>query len=271
MMESSQRDALIDEIMKELLNEQSSVSDVRLGEKALVFRPGEVTLWAGYSGAGKSTLVSQIMAKFAFQGIKGFFVGLETPPAVTLAKMCKQITGRPFPKREEVRQVLTKLFLTIHVPLGTADPTRIIKEVRQEAGKGAGQIAIDSLTRVVSPNKGNVSAQEFVAAMAEIAEEFRTHIHIVNHVKKKEDEAVIPLAEDILFANDVNSQVDNILILWRNKIKEKIKTKRARKAKENEGDAILLCEKQKRRDWDEETHLFYSPYSNIFTCNSESV
>jgi len=84
--------------------------------------------------------------------------------------------------------------------------------------------------------------------------EHNVHVHLVVHVRKKEDEHKIPGKLDIKGTGAITDMVDNVFIWWRNKLKEDAATNG--KINKNDTDAVLNVVKQ-RETGEEPLYGFY--------------
>ena len=68
------------------------------------FRPGEVTVWAGYNGHRKSMFTGQVALDLCQQDEPTLVMSLEMPPRATLARMARQACASPEPSYERRRE-----------------------------------------------------------------------------------------------------------------------------------------------------------------------
>lgn len=238
----------------------------------LEFRPGEVTLWAGENGSGKSMLQGQIMAGLAErQGI--CIASFEMKPPMTLARIARQVTQHGRPERKMVQEWLdsTKGKFWIYDQQGTTDARRMIAVVKHCAERlGCKHIAIDSLMKCVRGDDDYNGQKAFVDDLTAAARDYGIHVHLVAHMRKHDSKNGMPSKMDIKGTGAITDLVDNVLILWRNRQKEKeVETRKA--VDHNDPDAILICEKQRNGDWEGRTHLWYSRTTQRFSDKREMV
>lgn len=225
------------------------------------FRPGEVTLWAGYNGSGKSMLQGQIMALFA-EKEPVCIASFEMKPERTIARITRQILQHGNPPREKVREYLDstdgKLWLYDH--RGTIHPEHVVAMAKYCAEKlGCRHIAIDSLMKCVSGEDDYNGQKDFVDAMTRAAHDYNVHIHLVHHLRKEDQNASkrLPGKMDVKGSGAITDLVDNVLILWRNKEKER-KAEYGEQVDKSDPDAILICDKQRNGEWEGRTKLYFS-------------
>lgn len=231
------------------------------------FRPGEVTLWAGYNGSGKSMLQGQVMGMFAEKNFRCCIASFEMKPAVTLARLCRQMLRHGQPKKEDVKRYMdsTEGKLWLYDQQGTVKPERMIAVVKHCAERlGCQHIAIDSLMKCVKGEDDYNGQKDFVDALTAAARDYNTHIHLVHHMRKSETEDKLPGKMDIKGTGAVTDLVDNVLILWKNKKKEK-EAAAGVAVDKSHPDAILLCEKQRNGEWEGRTKLYFSTVSQRYS------
>ena len=69
-------------------------------EGAIEFRPGEVTVWAGFNGHKKSMFTGQVALDLIAQGERTLLVSLEMAPRKSLYRMCRQATATDTPTKD---------------------------------------------------------------------------------------------------------------------------------------------------------------------------
>ena len=77
-----------------------------------------------------------------------------------------------------------------------------------------------------------------------IAEFRQAHIHLVHHVRKQGSERDRISKFDVKGSGSITDQVDNVLLVWRNKGKEQDDKRHG------EPDALLTCDKQRNGEWE---------------------
>jgi twinkle protein len=79
-----------------------------------------------------------------------------------------------------------------------------------------------------------------------LARDLSIHVHLVTHSRKREDEAKRPGKQDNKGSGSITDQVDNVMMVWRNKPKEDdVKASGPMAKKAAEPDHYLLCRKQR--------------------------
>lgn len=235
----------------------------------LYFAPGEVTLWGGFNGSGKSMLQGQVMAGFAEQGQKVCIASFEMKPAKTLARMIRQNMGQQSPTKDQAQMFLkrTEGNLWMYDQQGMVKADRMIAVIKHCAEKLKCQhIAIDSLMKCVRGTDDYNGQKEFVDQLTACARDFGIHIHLVAHLKKGEGDERMPTRMDISGTGAISDLVDNVILVWRNKKKERDRDG-GKTVSETDPDAVLIVDKQRNGEWEGRVKLWYERSSMRFSDN----
>lgn len=224
------------------------------------FRAGEVTVWAGQNGHGKSLVTSMVALSLLGQGQKVCIASFEMKPHMTVQRMARMYSGmNPFSPEfqgDAGIDAIDALYdefgewvdsrLWIYDQQGTADRDLVIGMVRYCAVElGLQHVFVDNLAKVVAGEDDYNAQKLFVDEMTAIARDHQIHIHIVHHLKKPSKETDLPDKHDLKGSGAIADQVDNIILVFRNKAKEiaikagKIGDKAA------EPDQVLFVRKQR--------------------------
>lgn len=238
----------------------------------LYFSPGEVTVWGGFNGSGKSMIQGQVMAGFAEHGQKVCIASFEMKPAKTLARIIRQTTGQANPTKEQVQMFLkrTEGNLWLYDQQGTVKTDRMIAVVKHCAEKLKCQhIAIDSLMKCVRGTDDYNGQKDFIDAITACARDLVTHIHLVVHLKKGEKgdaDDRMPTRYDIKGASEISDLPDNVILVWRNKKKERDRDG-GKTVSETDPDAVLIVDKSRNGEWEGRVKLWYERSSLRFSDN----
>ena len=85
---------------------------------------------------------------------------------------------------------------------------------------------------------------------------------------KKQDESHKPNKYDYKGTGAITDQVDNVISVWRNKVKEKKREAGARDYSVDDPDALLICDKQRNGEWEGNIGLWFHP---MWKSTSSSV
>jgi len=246
------------------------------------FRAGEVTLYAGGNGGGKSMLTGQIAMGLIKQGQRVMIASFEMKPKRTLFRMLRQFAGEniDFPRYTDKARYLTSLitrmrvFAHAHLWLydqqGTVTAQQVIAVSRYSAVElGVQHVFIDSLMKCVSGEDDYNAQKMFVDEITSLARDHNIHVHLIHHIRKLQSEEIKPNKNDIKGSGSISDQVDNVLMVWRNKKKEHDAQSGA--VDSMIPDAHLMCEKQRNGESEDWYSLWYHKDSQQFLENYDSV
>lgn len=225
------------------------------------FRRGEVTLWSGQNGHGKSLMLSQLSLSLMGQDERVCIASFEMKPVTTLQRMARMFCGmNPFSPEFQgddgiaaLEALYTDFFswtdsrLWIYDQMGTADADTVIGMVRYCAKElKVGHIVIDNLAKCVRGEDDYNGQKSFVDELTAVARDHSVHIHLAHHLKKPANEGAVPDKHDNKGSGSITDQVDNVFMVWRNKLKEDdVKANGMSAKKKAEPDQYLLCRKQR--------------------------
>ena len=243
------------------------------------FRPGEVTIWGGANGAGKSLVTGQVGLSLCSQSEKVCIASFEMKPMKTLERMGRQWSGenpdhpafRGMPEAtarlvdvyEQFRDWTTgKLWL--YDQQGTVTAAQVCAVVRYCAKeRGITQFFVDSLMKCVSGEDDYNGQKEFVDQLTSIARDYGIHVHLIHHIKKPANEEHRPNKYDYKGSGAITDQVDNVISVWRNKVKERNR-EAGKGVSDGEPDALLICDKQRNGEWEGNIGLWFHKDSQQF-------
>lgn len=243
-------------------------------------RPKEVTLWLGINGHGKSELLGQACLGFLEQGEPVLIMSFEMSPVATLARMCRQAAMNSDVPDQFVDQFLQwcdgKLTLFKHT--GRTSHDTLLGVIHYAAKElKVKHVVIDSLMMVTHGAAGDRAMNEqkdLVHDLCNTARNLNIHIHLVHHSRKLENEFAIPGKFDAVGTGGISDQVDQVMIVWRRKIKEKKLDALAANSEEYKAidasmsDALLICAKNRHGSGEREYPLWRHHASRRFVGNS---
>lgn len=247
--------------------------------KLFRFRPGEVTLWAGVNGHGKSLMTGFVMLDLIAARQKVCVASFEMKPHSTLERMVRQWCGFPAyaefaahpdgiaSTRDLYEQFsgLTDDRLWLYDQQGTVTADQMVSVARYCAKElGIQHLVIDSLMKCVKGEDDYNGQKAFVDELCAIARDHSIHIHLVHHIRKLENELKKPDKTDVKGTGAITDQVDNILLVWRNKDESKNR-------KPTDADAALICCKQRHGEWEGGVNLWFDRDSQQFIEASDAV
>jgi twinkle protein len=275
----------LDEIESEIANPVVDVSQTMPWTKThsgFQFRAGEVTLYAGGNGGGKSMVTGQIAMGLIKQGQRVMIASFEMKPKRTLFRMLRQFAGEniDFPRYMDKARYLSNLIgrmrafahanLWLYDQQGTVTAQQVIAVSRYSAVElGVQHIFIDSLMKCVSGEDDYNAQKAFVDELTSLARDHNVHIHLIHHIRKLQSEEIKPNKNDIKGSGSISDQVDNVLMVWRNKKKEHDAQNGS--VDPMIPDAYLMCEKQRNGESEDWYSLWYLKDSQQFVENHDSV
>lgn len=223
------------------------------------FRYGEVTVWGGQNGHGKSKVTAQVALSLMGQGEKVCVANFEAKPVTTMQNMARMFCGvNPFSPEfmgDAGIEALEQLYeefggwtdnrLWLYDQNGTTAAERVLGMVKYCAVElKINHIFVDNLAKCVKGEDDYNGQKGFVDEATAIARDCGCHVHIVHHLKKPPKETEVPDKHDIKGSGSIVDQVDNLMLVWRNKAKE-AERKEGKSGKAEEPDSIVFCRKQR--------------------------
>lgn len=235
------------------------------------FRPGEVTLWAGVNGHGKSLMSGFVALDLIFAAQRVCVASFEMKPHATLKRMLRQWSGYSpdqFASHPDGLTAMRDLYeqfngqaskrLWFYDQQGTVSVEQMCGVARYCAKElDVQHLFIDSLMKCVRAEDDYNGQKALVDELCAIARDYGTHIHLVHHIRKLENEARRPDKNDIKGSGSIADQVDNILLVWRNKAEESAR-------KPGDPDAVLNCCKQRHGEWEGSIALWFDNESQQY-------
>lgn len=249
-----------------------SVMPWRKTHQLVQFRPGEVTIWGGANGQGKSLVTGQVALSLCSQSEKVCIASFEMKPMKTLERMGRQWSGEnpdhpAFRGHDEAKARMIDLYeqfrdwttgkLWLYDQQGTVTASQVCAVVRYCAKeKGITHFFVDSLMKCVADEDDYNGQKRLVDELTAIARDYGIHIHLVHHIKKPANEDHKPTKYDYKGSGAITDQVDNVISVWRNKIKEKARED-GKQVSDGEPDALLICDKQRHGEWEGKIGLWF--------------
>lgn len=238
----------------------------------LRFRPHEVTIWAGFNGHGKSLLLGQSVIGFAMQGERTCIASLEMRPVTTLSRMARQASQTNKPDEDFLREFCDAMGdgLYLYDQQGMVSADKIVGVIRYAAEKKeCKHFVVDSLMKCGMGEDDYNGQKHFVDQLCTVARDTGIHVHLVAHSRKQKDENSPPSKMDIRGGASISDQVDNVLIVWRNKLKEDALANG--KPAHADPDAYMLCQKQRNGEWEGSIPLWFDRASQQLTSSVGSI
>ena len=281
------RDAegFIEEMRVDLISPETQVSQTMPWKKThdgFQFRAGEVTVYAGGNGGGKSMITGMIAMGLIKQDQKVMIASFEMKPKRTLYRMLRQFAGenidapRYVNKEKYIKELLDRFQiynynkLWLYDQQGTVTSQQVIAVARYSAMElGVQHVFIDSLMKCVSGEDDYNAQKYFVDELTALARDHNIHIHLVHHIRKLANEEVKPSKSDLKGSGSISDQVDNVLLVWRNKKKEH--DAQTGPVDNLIPDAMVMCEKQRNGEAEDWYSFWYHKDSQQFVEYHDSV
>lgn len=213
------------------------------------FREGEVTIWAGTNGSGKSLVMGQCaltLAQITKVGIASF----EMPPDSTVSRMLRQCSGASGTTEEFAKRFSDALDLHVYNHIGNLKTETVYGMIHFMAKeKGIKHVMIDSLVKCNVNSEKNEPQKQFLSKLQDIAKEHKIHIHVVHHTRKGQNETDRPDKYSVKGAGELVDLTDNLLLVYRNKTKEK-KASMGEVVDKEDPDCFITVSKQRHGDFE---------------------
>jgi twinkle protein len=191
-------------------------------------RPREVTLYAGINGHGKTMLTSAIALGLMRQDERVLLCSFEMRPGQTMQRMTRQAAVSAEPSIPYIRAFhkWTDDRLWIYDHFGTCEPHKAIAVAQYAARElGVKHVFVDSLMKCVRGSDDYTGQKVFVGDLCTLALAHDMHVHLVAHARKGQHEGDALDKFDIRGAGEIADQVDNVVMIQRNKRKEAAREK----------------------------------------------
>jgi twinkle protein len=231
------------------------------------FRPGEVTVWAGYSGAGKSTMLNFLTGTLLAEEFRVMMASLELRAETIMSRLMRIFFGRNLTGdnvRSFCEQVSTNLvFADIVGSIGRKELMEMMWFSFRRYG--VTHFIIDSLMRIRELEEDYPAQGEFLGELQDFAKETGAHIHLVAHLTKPKGDQKRASMYDVKGSSLLINNADNALLIVQNH--EKILAKKKGKltdAQEAMYDTEIIVEKQRDTGWVGSVRLEFNPQSLKF-------
>lgn len=239
--------------------------------KTLRFRRGEVTVIAGVNGHGKSEAAGHFTVDAISQGEKACVASMEFKPHKWISRLVRQACGVSQPTNPFIETAMNWLAGGLWVfDVATTAKTDLLLEVFAYARKryGITLFVIDNLSKLNIDLDDYNRQREFIDELTDFAKQHDVHVFLVAHMKKGEDDARPGGKFDVKGSGAITDLVDNVLVWWRNRVKEEKIRKGADGLEldelDKQPDAVCRCEKQRNGDDEPRINLWWHPGSHQF-------
>lgn len=193
--------------------------------EGFLIRPHEITVVSGTNGSGKTMWLSQVILSQLKSGTKCIIASLEMHPIYTCSRMMTQLEGHADVTDDCINKFVDMMKDKLYIyNQANVTKTRTIYAMIEYAYNilGCKIIVIDSLMKMNDIAEDNYDAQKrFVDQLTSMCRKYPIHIFLVAHTKKLRDVYEHPSKNDVHGSNHIVNLADNLLTVWRNKMKEK--------------------------------------------------
>ena len=223
----------------------------------------ELNILTGVSGHGKSMWLSQVILSMMKQNTKCLIASLEMRPVLTLARMVTQALGSPEPTDEYIHKFCERAKDKLYIYDQHQQTTSQDMIATLYYGKhilGVEVFVIDSLMKMSDISEESLEAQKlFVDKLAVTVRDLNIAVFLVAHTRKMKSEEEIPDATNIMGSSHIRNLCDNIICVWRNRSKERLKEEG--KVSDDElkiiPDCKVFVQKQRNAQWEGNFNFYF--------------
>lgn len=263
-------DAVVDYYYKEV-GRGKSLGLPKLNE-GFVARPAELTLVTGISSHGKTQMLMQWVNHLS-QHSKCLIMSMEMRPEITLARLCKialgrNSTGSP-PTEKFIREYCEEKNEKIYIydqQQETTSANIFASIIYAKEVLDCEFIIVDSLMTVsdVGESENGYNEQKkFINKLSVLCKALNVHIFLVAHLRKVTDELQAPDAQAIYGSSNIRNLTDNILMVYRMKIKEKwaMDGEKTEEELRSIPDAMVYIQKQRNYPYEGKFGFYFNKNS----------
>ena len=247
------------------------------------FRPAELTIVSGINGHGKSEVAGHLMLAAMEQGERICVASMELQPKRLLHRLMRQACGvtNSVPSIPFIRKGMdwTEDKLWLFDLTGTAKAKRVL-EVFEYAHRryGIKTFVIDSLMKCGINEEDNAEIKAFIENICDFKNKYSVHVFLVTHQKKQESEVRRTGKMDVKGSGAITDLADNVLIVFRNKVRERIveKLKSGQELSDDEQKILLKPQasvdvvKQRNGDWEGTISLWFCKWTKQYLPNENA-
>jgi twinkle protein len=239
---------------------------------SFIFRAGEVTVLTGVNSHGKSAGIGQITIGVMAQGAKVCVASMESRPHKWSVKMlCQYCSMNNIPLPKNNKPVFNEMWgwfnsnLFAYSSPGQGVCNDILEVFRYARKRyGVTFFVLDNLSALDVALDDYEGQRNFVQRLVNFAKTEDVHVIFVAHQRKPLSEKEAGDRFGIKGSGALSDLVDNVLVWWRNKAKEK-KVRAGEAIDHNEADVMLICDKQRETGVERSFKLwFHYPTATFF-------
>lgn len=267
---SSFADAVVDYYYKEM-NSGKSLGLSKM-DQGFVARPAELTLVTGISSHGKTQMLMQWINQLS-KDSKCLLMSMEMRPEISIARLTKialgrNSTGSP-PTEKFIRDYCNEKKEQIYIydqQQETTSADIFASLIYAKEVLDCKFAVIDSLmtiSDVGESDQGYNEQKKFINKLSVLCKALDIHIFLVAHLRKVTDELQAPDAQAIYGSSNIRNLTDNILMVYRNKLKEKWAMDGEKTEEELRGvpDCIVYIQKQRNFPYEGKFNFYFNKHS----------
>jgi twinkle protein len=267
---SSFADAVVDYYYKEM-NSGKSLGLSKM-DQGFVARPAELTLVTGISSHGKTQMLMQWINQLS-KDSKCLLMSMEMRPEISIARLTKialgrNSTGSP-PTEKFIRDYCNEKKEQIYIydqQQETTSADIFASLIYAKEVLDCKFAVIDSLMTVSDvgeSDQGYNEQKKFINKLSVLCKALDIHIFLVAHLRKVTDELQAPDAQAIYGSSNIRNLTDNILMVYRNKLKEKWAMEGEKTEEELRGvpDCIVYIQKQRNFPYEGKFNFYFNKHS----------
>ena len=193
--------------------------------EGFLIRTHELTIVSGTNGSGKTMWLSQVILNQLQSDKKCIVASLEMHPIFTCSRMLTQLEGSSDVTEDCINKFVENMKNKLYIyNQANVTTTKTIFAMIEYAYNvlGCEIIVVDSLMKMNDIAEDNYDAQKrFVDQLTAMCRRYPIHIFLVAHTRKLRDVYEHPSKNDVHGSNHIVNLADNLLCVWRNKMKEK--------------------------------------------------
>ena len=240
------------------------------------FRESEISIVNGVNGHGKSQVVGQMMLDAMTQGVRCCVASMELKPQILLKRLTRQslCTQMPTPDDVDLAFDFYAQNLWLFTLTGTAKSDRLLEIMKYAVRRyGIQLFVIDSLMKCGIGEDDYTGQKIFLDKLCDFKNKYNCHVILVTHSRKAESEDKPTGKMDVKGSSSITDLVDNVFIIWRNKIRERAiqamnsgeQPDQKEQAYVSMPGAILLLDKQRNGEgWEGKVGLYFDQQSNQY-------
>ena len=239
---------------------------------------GATTVIAGYSGHGKSEITGQVCLDAMRQNERTCVASLEFKSSKWIQRLVRQATGNELPDVGMIDRTINWLgdHLWAVDIYGSAKADRILSVFEYAHRRyGVRIFVIDNFTKLGIADDDLAEQKRVMNAITEFSVRLNVHVILVHHLRKEESDYSAANTSQLSLkgSSSIGDLVDNIFLVWRNKVKEK-KLKEAAFAALTDDekreirarpDTTFVCEKMREGDDNPRLALWFNKKAHLWT------